>query len=104
MTRTRSLPWMIGGGIAAAGVILGVVLASGASLADAAGEPLNVPAVSIVPTTSPPTPTLTPDDDSPEVVPGPPPVTVDLDDHGDDDNSGRGNGDDDDRDDHGDDD
>ncbi|MBG6054118.1 cell division protein FtsN [Salinibacterium sp. CAN_S4] len=103
--------------VAATAIALGIVITSGLGFADAAGQPLDVPAVSITPSAAPstepspepsptatPSPSPTPDDDSPEVVTGPPPVTVELDDHGglrddgssddssgDSSNSGRGN-------------
>ena len=88
---------------------LGIAFATGLGVADAAGQPLDVPAVSISPSpvqsaepipTAVPTPSFSPnDDDNPEIVTPPPPVTVELDDHGgertvDDlqgDNSGHGN-------------
>lgn len=92
MTRMERAPlaWILVGVFAVVGITLGIVLTSGIGFADAAGQRLDVPAVSVVPTpssTSIPTPTPTPtndndDDDSPVVVPGPPPVTVELDDHG----------------------
>ena len=100
----RPLTWLIAGVIAAVGITLGVILSSGIGFADAAGERLDVPAVSIVPTPADegtPTPTPT-NDDEPDIVDGPPPVTVDLDDHGGDrdrggdDNSRHGNSGDDD--------
>jgi hypothetical protein len=94
--------------VAVCAIALGLVFTSGLGLADAAGRPLDVSAVSIVPSAVPsappsaaptPTPTSTPSDDGgPAVVTGPPPVTIELDDHGGDrnandpnDNSGHGN-------------
>jgi hypothetical protein len=77
--------------VAVTAIALGIVFTSGLGFADAAGQPLGVPAVSVTPSpassaeptqTATPSPSPTPDDDSPEVVTGPPPVTVELDDHG----------------------
>lgn len=98
--------WLLIGFLALVGAMLALVLISGLSLADAAGQPLGVPAVSVTPTpstTSTPSASPTPApggstdgntaDAPPAVVTAPPPVVVDLDDHGDD-HGGTGSGDD----------
>jgi len=92
--------WLLLGLLAAVSVGLAIVLISGLSLGDETGQPLGVPAVSVVPgPSSTPSPSPT---GGPAVVSDPPPVQVDLDDHGghggddgsDDDNSGHGSSDD----------
>jgi len=85
--------WIIVGSLAIVAATLGIVLASGLSLANAAGRPLDVPAVSVTPTSpATATPSSSPTasapvsghDETPQVVTAPPPVTVTLDDnHGD---------------------
>lgn len=92
--------WVILGLVVGVGATLGTILITGVSVADEAGQPLGVDAVSVHPTSVPsPTPSVTPTavptatpddnggqteegDDSAEVVPAPPPVEVELDDHG----------------------
>lgn len=95
--------WIVIGTLAIVAATLGVVLASGLSLADAAGRPLDVPGVSITPMpsgASSPSPGPTSpstgqgsDDPYPEVVTAPDPVTVTLDDHGGDNHGGGGSDD-----------
>ncbi len=106
--RTRGVgSWMLIGLLVLVGAMLGVMLVSGLSLADAAGRPLGVSAVFVTPTPSAtgtpsasptPAPTGGTDGDTaaapPAVVTAPPPVFVNLDDHGGDDHSGTSSSDD----------
>ncbi len=87
--------WVVIGSLAIVAATLGVVLSSGLSLANAAGRPIDAPAVSITPTaphSNIPSPSPTPPapagagagahDGPPSVVAAPLPVTVTLDDNG----------------------
>lgn len=86
--------WVVLGLVGGTCLTLAVLLTSGLSFADEAGQPFGAPAVSITPTASVTgspsstpgaTPTHTPTSGPPVVVGAPPPVTVNLDDdeHGD---------------------
>lgn len=83
-SRRSPRTWILLALLVAVAAVLAVVLTSGLSIADEAGQPLSVPAVSLTPEPSSPsatpTPTPTVGDGSPEVVYAPDPVTVD--DHG----------------------
>lgn len=91
--------WVVLGIVGVTCVTLAVLLTSGLSFANEAGQPFGVPAVAITPTSSSPVtpsaspspdPTRTPTHGDPEVVDAPVPVTVDLDDEGDE-NGSKGN-------------
>jgi hypothetical protein len=95
-----AIGWLAVGLVVGLAIALGTILITGVSVADEAGRPIGVDAVSVQPAPTPsstPTPTPSPSSSSEGVVDPPDPIEVELgDDHGgddgSDDNSGHGGG------------
>jgi hypothetical protein len=76
--------WLVLGLLSIVALVFALVLTTGLSIADEAGQPLDVPPVAITPDPArpAPTPTATQSGDNPTIVDPAPPITVEIDDHG----------------------